>query len=69
MPISGTQAKIILQNFLTQQLQKQFITQVLLAATINEEEKKLEEALAVDFSKLTKGEISQWFQHFNLKCI
>ncbi len=26
--------------------------------------KKVEEELAVDFSKLTKGEISQWFQQF-----
>jgi len=29
-----------------------------------EEEKKVEEELAEDFSKLTKGEISQWFQQF-----
>ena len=33
-------------------------------AAIIEEEKKVEEDLAVDFSKLTKGEISQWFQQF-----
>ena len=38
------------------------ISQVI--AAIIEEEKKVEEELAVDFSKLTKGEISQWFQQF-----
>jgi len=30
---------------------------------LEEEEKKAEE-LAIDFSKLTKGEISQWFKQF-----
>ena len=35
------------------------ISQVI--AAIIEEEKKVEEELAVDFSKLTKGEISQTF--------